>query len=355
MSVHKLKVGMAGLGRVGKIHVINLLHHTPRAELVAAFSPDPAEIAWGKQNLEPYGVTLYDNYDRMLEHPGLAAVAIGTATSVHAEQTIKAIDRDLHVLCEKPLSTDIEVCKAVVQKAKTKPHLKVMCGFSRRFDESYREVNDKISQGLIGRPSIIRSQTCDKFDPSGFYVAYAAWSGGVFVDMSVHDIDLTLWFFGDDSVPKSISAHGIRAVQPELEKYNDYDNAVGIVEFHNGKIAYYYCSRMMAHGQEDTTEVIGTEGKLSVNTNPQRNFVNFYHSGGITREVPSNFIGRFGAAFVKEANEFTAACLDNTPLPIKLTNAVKAVEIGAYLQEALVSGKQIHFDEMGRRIEKPML
>lgn len=109
MSVHKLKVGMAGLGRVGKIHVINLLHHTPRAELVAAFSPDPAEIAWGKQNLEPYGVTLYDNYDRMLEHPGLAAVAIGTATSVHAEQTIKAIDRDLHVLCEKPLSTDIEV------------------------------------------------------------------------------------------------------------------------------------------------------------------------------------------------------------------------------------------------------
>ncbi|KNG85370.1 NAD-binding Rossmann fold oxidoreductase family protein [Aspergillus nomiae NRRL 13137] len=331
MSVHKLKVGMAGLGRVGKIHVINLLHHTPRAELVAAFSPDPAEIAWGRQNLEPYGVTLYDNYDKMLEHPGLAAVAIGTATSVHAEQTIKAIDRDLHVLCEKPLSTDIEVCKAVVQKAKTKPHLKVMCGFSRRFDESYREVHDKISQGLIGRPSIIRSQTCDKFDPSGFYVAYAAWSGGVFVDMSVHDIDLTLWFFGDDSVPKSISAHGITAVQPELKKYNDYDNA------------------------EDTTEVIGTEGKLSVNTNPQRNFVNFYHSGGITREVPSNFIGRFGAAFVKEANEFTAACLDNTPLPIKLTNAVKAVEIGAYLQEALVTGKQIHFDEIGRRIEKPML
>ena len=109
MSVHRLKVGMAGLGRVGKIHVINLLHHTPRAELVAAFSPDPAEIAWGRQNLEPYGVTLYDNYDRMLEHPGLAAVARGTATSVHAEQTIKAIDRDLHVLCEKPLSTDIEV------------------------------------------------------------------------------------------------------------------------------------------------------------------------------------------------------------------------------------------------------
>lgn len=230
-----------------------------------------------------------------------------------------------------------------------------MCGFSRRFDDSFRDAFDKVNRGLIGRPSIIRSQTCDKHDTSGFYVAYAAWSGGVFVDMSVHDIDLTLWFFGDDVVPKSISAHGVRAVQPELEKYKDYDNAVGIVEFHNGKIAYYYCSRMMAHGQEDTTEVIGTEGKVSVNTNPQRNLVNYYHPGGITREVPADFWGRFEVAFVQEANEFTAACLDGTPLPMRLDNAAKAVEIGSYLQEALVTGKQIHFDEAGRRIEKAQL
>lgn len=109
MVVQKLKVGMAGLGRVGKLHATNFLHRTPRADLVAVFTPDQGEISWGKQNLEPYGVTLYDNYDKMLEHPGLQAVAIGTATSVHAEETMKAIDHDLHVLCEKPLSTDVEV------------------------------------------------------------------------------------------------------------------------------------------------------------------------------------------------------------------------------------------------------
>lgn len=246
-------------------------------------------------------------------------------------------------------------CREVVEAARKRPHLKVMCGFSRRFDESYRDAYAKTEQGLIGRPSILRSQTCDKHDPSGFFVAYAAWSGGVFVDMSVHDIDLTLWFFGDDIVPKSISAHGITAVQPDLQKYNDFDNAVGIVEFHGGKIAYYYCSRMMAHGQEDTTEIIGTEGKLSVNSNPQANFVNYYHPGGITREVPAHYYGRFEMAFVQEANEFTECCLDNKPLPLKLSNAVKAVEIGAALQEALVTGKQIHFDETGRRIETPKL
>ena len=112
MTVQKLQVGMAGLGRVGKLHAINFLQKTPRAQLLAAFSPDPAEIAWGRVNLEPHGVTLYTNYDEMLKHPGLQAVVIGTATSVHAEETIKAIEQDLHVLCEKPLSTDVEVVRA---------------------------------------------------------------------------------------------------------------------------------------------------------------------------------------------------------------------------------------------------
>lgn len=180
-----------------------------------------------------------------------------------------------------------------------------------------------MQQGLIGRPTILRSQTCDKHDPSGFFVQYAAWSGGVFVDMSVHDIDLTLWFFGDDIIPRSISAYGVTAVQPELRKYHDYDNAVGLVEFYGGKLANFYCSRMMAHGQEDTTEIIGTEGKLSVNMNPQSNLVQMYTSAGITREIPPHYWGRFEQAFVKETNEFAAACLDDTPLPMKLSNAVK--------------------------------
>jgi myo-inositol 2-dehydrogenase/D-chiro-inositol 1-dehydrogenase len=188
-----------------------------------------------------------------------------------------------------------------------------------------------------------------------FFVAYAAWSGGVFVDMSVHDIDLTLWYFGSDIVPKSISANGVVAILPGLKQHKDYDNAVGIVEFWDGRIAHYYASRMMTHGQEDVTEIIGTQGKLSVNLNPQKNLVNIYSSAGITREVPGDYWGRFEPGFVKEANEFTAACLDDTLLPLKFQNAVKAVQIGAWLQEALVSGKQIRFDESGKRIDRANL
>lgn len=226
---------------------------------------------------------------------------------------------------------------------------------SRRFDESYRDAYQRAEKGLIGRPTVFRSQTCDKHDPSGFFVAYAAWSGGVFVDMSIHDIDLTLWFFGDDATPKSISASGVRAVQPDLKQHNDFDNAVGIVEYWGGRIAYYYCSRMMAHGQEDTTELIGTEGKLTINGNPQKNFVNYYGPQGITREVGADYYSRFEYAFVTETNEFTECCLDDKPLPLNLVNSVKAIQIGSWLQEALVTGKQITFDETGKRIEAAKL
>jgi hypothetical protein len=109
MAPQKLKIAAAGLGRMGKRHAINFLNRTPRAELVAAFTPDPTEMAWAKVNLEPHGVTLYDDYQKMIEQEGLQAVVIGTATSVHAEEAIQAMQKNLHVLCEKPLSTSIEV------------------------------------------------------------------------------------------------------------------------------------------------------------------------------------------------------------------------------------------------------
>jgi hypothetical protein len=94
---------------MGKRHALNFLERTPRAELVAASSPDPVELDWAKTHLEPFGVRLYQNYDDMLKQEGMVAVVIASATAVHAEQTIKAIAADKHVLCEKPLSTNAEV------------------------------------------------------------------------------------------------------------------------------------------------------------------------------------------------------------------------------------------------------
>ncbi|KAI1079522.1 hypothetical protein F5B20DRAFT_581304 [Whalleya microplaca] len=353
MATRKLKVGIAGLGRMGARHALNFHTRTPRADLVAAFTPDPKEVTWAHKELP--GVTVYTDYDEMLKHEGLEAVVVASVTTAHAEQAIKAINADKHVLCEKPLSTSIEISQSVVDAATAKPHLKVMCGFSRRFDASYRQAWDRMDAGAIGKASVFRSQTCDKLDPSGFFVAYAEFSGGIFVDCNIHDIDLALWFFGQDSVVKSVVAMGITAVQPELRKHKDVDNGVGVVEFWSGKIAYFYSSRMMAAGQHDMTEVIGTAGKLAVNANPMGSLVEMHEPTGVRREIPGDYYGRFEYAFVTEANEFTAACLDNTRLPFKLSGAVQAVTIGCALQESLNSGKKINFDETGRRIEAPKL
>ncbi|KAJ0421787.1 hypothetical protein BJY00DRAFT_281773 [Aspergillus carlsbadensis] len=355
MTAQRLKIGCAGLGRMGKRHALNFLQRTPRAELVAASTPDDTEIEWAKEHLAPYGVTIYKNYEDMLKHEGLEAVVVASATAVHAEQAIKAINAEKHVLCEKPLSTSVEISQTVLDAANSKPHLKVMCGFSRRFDASYRDAHQKISSGTLGVPSVIRSQTCDKLDPTGFFVAYAEFSGGIFVDCSIHDIDLTLWFFGQDSKVRSVSAVGITAVEPDLRKHNDRDNAVGLVEFFDGKMAYFYASRMMAAGQEDSTEVIGTKGKVAVNTQPQLNLVQTFDAGGIRKEIPQHYYDRFEFAFVTEANEFTASCLENTPVPLKLDGAVQAVRIGGALQEALITGEKIFFDENGNRVQKGRL
>ncbi|CVL12663.1 myo-inositol 2-dehydrogenase [Fusarium proliferatum] len=353
MASPKLQVAVAGLGRMGARHALNFHNRTPRAELVAAFTPVQKEADWAKVHLE--GVTIYNDYQEMLKHPGLQAVVVATVTTAHAEEAIQAIEADMHVLCEKPLSTSVEISQSVVDAAAKKPHLKVMCGFSRRFDASYRDAFDRMDSGAIGRPSVFRSQTCDKLDPSGFFVAYAEFSGGIFVDCNIHDIDLALWYFGQDSIVKSVVATGITAVQPELRKHKDVDNGVGIVEFWGGKVAYFYSSRMMAAGQHDMTEVIGTEGKLAINANPVGNLVEMHEATGVRRQIPGDYYGRFEHAFVTEANEFTSSVLDNNKLPFKLTGAVQAVKIGCALQESLNSGKKINFDETGRRIEESKL
>jgi myo-inositol 2-dehydrogenase/D-chiro-inositol 1-dehydrogenase len=114
MAPAKLRVGCAGLGRMGKRHAMHFLERVPRAELVAVSTPDDEELKWAKDNLEPLGVKSYKNYDEMLKHEGLQAVVIASATAVHAEQAIKAINADLHVLCEKPLSTSVEVVSTIL-------------------------------------------------------------------------------------------------------------------------------------------------------------------------------------------------------------------------------------------------
>ncbi|KAJ6107714.1 hypothetical protein N7523_009037 [Penicillium sp. IBT 18751x] len=322
-------------------HARHFASLTPRAELIAVYSPVQAELDAAAKEFPD--VHTYTDYDQMLfEEETLQAVIVASTTIAHAEQAIKAIELGLH---------SESVVDAYKTSLESHPNQKVICGFSRRFDASYRDAHKRIVDGSIGTPSVFRSQTCDKLSPIDFLVKDAETSCGIFLDCSIHDIDLALWFFGEESKLKSVTAVGITAVQPGLRKRHDRDNALGIIEFYGGKMVQLYCSRMMASDQEYCTEIFGTEGKIAIDTQPQLNLVNLYEPGGIRREIPADFYERFKEAFVTEANEFTASCLDNTPAPLQLDSAVKAVAIACALQESLITGKKIEFDENGRRLE----
>ncbi|RSL90955.1 hypothetical protein CEP51_000513 [Fusarium floridanum] len=355
MLVRRLQVGVAGLGRMGKRHALIWLQQVHRADLVAVSSPDAAERQWASEELAPHGVAVYEHFADMLAHGGLEAVCIASATSAHAEQSNMAIRAGKHVLCEKPLSTTVEVSQSVLDTAATRPDLKVICGFSRRSDASYRAAYEKVEQGLIGRPTVMRCQSCDILDPTGQFVSYAAVSGGVFVDSCIHDIDLALWFFGKESKIKSVHAVGTAACHPDLRQYNDSDNAIGMMEFHDGRMVSLFASRAMAAGAEDSTEIIGTKGKLVVNMMPRVNHVHVYQAGGVLQEMPQNYWERFENAFMAQANRFAETVLDDKPSWIELESAVEVVKIGVALQESMVTGEKIWFDEKGQRVNKAQL
>ncbi|KAF2493544.1 NAD(P)-binding protein [Lophium mytilinum] len=352
----KINIAVAGLGRMGKRHAKTLLYRVPHANLVAVCSNDAKELEWAreffKSDEKKTEIKVFDSYAEMIELPGLQAVWVSTSTNVHAPFTLQAIAKNLHVLCEKPISQRLEEARAVVDAAKANSHLKVMAGYSRRFDASYRDAKDKVDKGVIGKPFLVRSQTCDLLDETGFFVRYAAKNGGVFVDCCIHDIDLSLYYLGD-VIPKAVWAIGTITHHPELEALNDVDNGIGMVEYWDGKLAYFYCSRTQAHGHDVATEITGTSGKISVNVHPRSNNVLVSGSHGITNEVQPEYWERFEDAFATEANEYLESIIQDKPVPLPLELGIRSLEIGWALQDALLSGQTQQFDRQGRRVPAP--
>ena len=338
MTSTPLCIGIVGLGRLGRRHAENLAWRAQNAQLVAACSPRKEELAWAAQTL---GVAhLYKDYGELLAHPGLDAVFLVTPTSLHPTQIIQGLQAGKHVFCEKPLSLDLTDCRRVEEEAAKHPHVKVMIGFVRRFDPSYRDAYNKIQSGLIGKPFMVRSQTADRNDPDGFFVRFAPTSGGIFLDCSVHDIDLARWLLGNPA-PKRVFATGTVAIHEGLRAFDDVDNGVATVEFSDGRIACFYASRTMAHGHETLTEIIGTAGRLAVGQNPRTNRVEISDVHGVRNECTPSFYERFEDAFLHEAQEFVRAVREDRPPALTLRDATEATRIGTALRESLQTKRVI--------------
>lgn len=327
-----VKVGIAGLGRMGRRHAENLAFRVRGAELVAACSPIGEELDWARESL---GVRhLHKDYADLVADQDVQAVFLITPSSLHPSQIIAALRAGKHVFCEKPLSMDLGECAAVEAEAAQHPQLKVMIGFVRRFDASYQDAQKSIAAGTIGRPFLVRSETCDQNDPSGFFVRFAPTSGGIFVDMSVHDIDLARWLLGS---PKALRvfATGSVAVHEGLKACGDVDNGVAICEFADGRTACFYASRTMAHGHETLTEIIGTDGRLTVGREGRVNQVQISDAHGIRTLTTPTFYERFADAFLREDTYFVD-CVRNDVVPsLSLHDATEATRIGIALRTSL--------------------
>lgn len=333
-----LRIGVVGLGRLGRRHAENLAFRVPGAALAAACSPLAEECAWARERFA--ATRVYDDYAALLADDAVDAVWLVTPSSLHAQQIVDALHAGKHVFCEKPLSLDVAECERVLGVAARYPHLKVTIGFMRRFDPSYRDAFGKVQAGAIGRPFLVRSQTCDQNDPEGFFVRFAPTSGGIFLDCTVHDIDVARWLLGFPRA-KRVYASGTIALHEGLRAAGDVDNGVAICEFEGGQLAVFYASRTMAHGNDTSSEVIGTAGALTVGRNPRANRVEIYDGTGIRNECTPTFFDRFEEAFLCEAQAFVAAVTNGEQAGATLADALEATRIGGALRRSLETGEAV--------------
>ena len=338
-SSRPLNVGIVGLGRIGRRHAHALARNTPGAQLVATCNPSRDALEWAQAEL---GVDKsYSDYHEFLQHPGLDAVVLASPTTAHPEQFEAALLAGKHVFVEKPLSLDVATCEALTALAATRPKQVAMVGFERRFDPDFVRAHEAIQRGELGRPFLVRSQTCDMNDPNGFFVRFSPTSGGIFNDCCVHDIDLARWMLGNPKALK-VYASGTIALHPGLAQYNDVDNAMAIVEFEGGARAMLYASRTMPHGHETTLEVIGTAGTVQVGVGAHADASVFRSAHGVQHRVLKDFYERFESAFQREMHAFVQACLGERPLPASLQDATEATRIAQALSQSFLSG-QVEF------------
>ncbi|WWC61263.1 uncharacterized protein I303_103844 [Kwoniella dejecticola CBS 10117] len=374
----KLRLAVLGCGRMGQRHVYNIQHLTPRAEVIAIADPSPTSAQWARANwpeisyhTDPYEIFKLENID---------AVVISTSTDTHGPLTLKALEANMHVLLEKPIDIDVEKSRPIVKAAESKPGLKVAIGFVRRYDAALNQLHDLILSGTPGKPMILKSTTCDAYDPSGYFVSYAKASGGIFMDCGIHDIDMARWLLGigqpqaalrsdrsglEPSAPdasglsesqaplssasaqvKRVYATGMIARHPELKEQDDCDQALGVVEFTNGTSCTLHLSRSGMNGYESSVDVYCMEQKLSVET-PVTNHVKIADGLGRRSEGSPKYIERMGEAFIREMNSFVECCLDDKPVATSPRDALEAAIIAKALTQSYRLGRAIDFDLEG--------
>lgn len=330
----KIKVGIAGLGRLGKVHAENLAFKILNAELTAACSIMPAELDYAKEVLGVEDV--YSDYREMLAKADIDAVAIVTTSGEHCWQIEAALDAGKHVFSDKPLGVNVEECRIAEKAVERHPELAFFLGFMRRFDPSYAYAKKKIEEGAIGTPYMVKATGIDPEALVDGAIRFAATSGGIFIDMAIHDIDLMRWFLGSD--PVEVYATGSTFKHPEFKEAGDDETGVAMYKCENGAVGFVHVGRTAPHGYHVETEIIGTEGSIRVSPVPAKNLCMIYNNQGVVQECVSGFPERFAESYRLEMEDFIN-CVQNGVKPeVTVYDGTKSTQIGFATTEAYRQG-----------------
>jgi len=332
-------VGIIGAGRIGKVHTQSICNIVKNATIKTIADPFMNEetAAWAKS----LGVTnTTKDYKEILADPEIQAVLICSSTNTHSPISVEAIKAGKHVFCEKPIDHDIDKIKDVIEALKENP-VKYQVGFNRRFDHNFEAVRNAVAAGKIGDPHIIRVTSRDPEPPSA---EYAAVSGGMFLDMTIHDFDMVRYLAGCDA--EEIYVQSAVLVDPAIGEAGDVDTAVITIKMENGAIAVIDNSRRAAYGYDQRAEVFGSKGMVATANDTESSAV-LSTADGVTGEKPLYFfLERYMQSFAKEVNCFIQAIEENTDTPLGVEDGLKPVLMGIAAKKSVAEHRPVKISEV---------
>lgn len=334
----QLNVGIIGAGRIGSLHAKSIAYNVPTAKVVGitdVFAESAQKVA--KELNIP---KIYNDYKEMLSDSEIDAVLICSSTDTHADIAIEAAQAGKHIFCEKPVDLTPEKVRAVID-AQKKAGVKLQVGFNRRFDHNFAKVKAMVKNGDIGEVHIIKITSRDPAPPPS---EYSAVSGGMFLDMTIHDFDMARFLAGSEIT--EVYANATCLVDPAIGEAGDVDTAVISLKFANGAVGVIDNSRKAAYGYDQRIEVFGSKG-AAVAANDTETNVTFMGENGVISDKPLYFfLERYMQSFRDEMLQFVDAVLNDKPTPTNVEDGLYSILVALAAKKSVAEGRPVKISEI---------
>jgi len=329
----RLAIGLIGVGRLGRVYARDLAGRIAETRLVAV--ADPVGTLAQEVAAEFDVPRFYTDPQALIDDAAVEAIVIVSPTDTHRQLVIAAAQRGKPTFCEKPPALSLDEI-AAMKEAIAKSGIFFQMGFMRRFDSGYAAAKKQIEGGRIGTPLVFKSTSRDPFRPSLEY-ANPKSSGGMLIDMGIHDFDLARWFMGD---VKTVATIGATIAYPELMTVGDIDNAVASLTFTSGKIGVVDLSRSGIYGYDIATEILGLEGTLKIGY-LRETPVMVLTKNSVAHDTVPYFMERFRDAYTTQLQNFAQNVLQDRPAPITIDDGLEALRIGVAATRAHETQKPV--------------